>query len=81
MVVSQVICSQMDFYTRLQSHFSKLSACKEPISNPCFVTASVMNVPADGSVHQHHPFAGCSSLHSQLRQWSRGDQTMGGLGG
>lgn len=69
LVVLQVICSQMDFYPLLQSHFSKLSVCKEHISKPfLFATVCMMNLPADSSLHQHHPFTDCSSLHSQLRQ-------------
>lgn len=36
LVVLQVICSQMDFYSLLQSHFFKLSVCKERICKPFF---------------------------------------------
>lgn len=41
----------------------------------------MMNLPADSSLHQHPGFTGCLSLHSQLRQWRGGEETMGGLGG
>lgn len=41
----------------------------------------MMNLPADSSLHQHPAFTGCSSLHSQLRQWRGGEETMGDLGG
>lgn len=75
------------FYPLLRSHLPKLSVGKKHISKPLlffffsFFFHSMKNFPADTSLHQHPSFTGCSSLHSQLRQWRGGEETMGGLGG
>ena len=78
-----VICSQMDFTHCRSLTFSKLSVGKEYISKPFFfflATACMMNLPDDSSLHQHPAFSGCSSLHSQLRQWRGGEENNGRFG-
>ena len=64
----------MDFYLLLRSHFSKLSVGGVHI-------VSGWGVQKTCPLHQDPSSTGCSSLHSQLRQWRGGEDTMGGLGG